>query len=344
MQHHEAQETVGGMLRQTRFQLGYTLQDVTEQTKLTPQQVQAMELDRFDELPGGSYTLGYLRIYAQFLKLDLAYVLDRFALEQKGQHKNLNWFAAVVPVSHGGRPGRGIMLLCAMIYLLLWFGFYHATPEPAIYAPRLVVEEEGGVVISPAPGKVCYRDWWHGQGQQRCQVVASTEALSAAVPDAFVLEVQKDGWLSLQATHNDGVYWMDGFTKAGTRYLLPLQAGVQVTHMVADGLRLYHAGAIVSLPAPADGQGGYVWKVMLDELIPEPMPETEMPSVAVPASSNSAPAVKATPQVTPQVVPEPVRAPVQKPAPKTIQKPVSETAPETVPVAPNPPLTWLENQ
>jgi cytoskeletal protein RodZ len=59
----------GARLRQRREELGLSLDDVAASTRVRKTYLQALEDERLEALPGGSYVVGFLRIYARQLGL-----------------------------------------------------------------------------------------------------------------------------------------------------------------------------------------------------------------------------------------------------------------------------------
>ena len=60
----------GARLRAAREQAGLSLDQVAQQLKLAPRQVRALEEESFGELPGRTFSRGFLRNYARLLNLD----------------------------------------------------------------------------------------------------------------------------------------------------------------------------------------------------------------------------------------------------------------------------------
>jgi hypothetical protein len=65
-----APESLGQTLRTRREQLGIGLDQVERDTFIRARQLMAIEDDRFDALPGEAYARGFVRTYADYLKLD----------------------------------------------------------------------------------------------------------------------------------------------------------------------------------------------------------------------------------------------------------------------------------
>ncbi|HTP99035.1 MAG TPA: helix-turn-helix domain-containing protein [Casimicrobiaceae bacterium] len=67
--------SAGATLRNARESLGLTIDAVSQQLKLAPRQVQALEADDFAQLPGRTFVRGFMRNYARLLRLDADAVL-----------------------------------------------------------------------------------------------------------------------------------------------------------------------------------------------------------------------------------------------------------------------------
>jgi cytoskeleton protein RodZ len=60
----------GDRLRREREMRGITLDEITESTKIARRHLEALETERFDQLPGGVFNKGFVRAYARFLGID----------------------------------------------------------------------------------------------------------------------------------------------------------------------------------------------------------------------------------------------------------------------------------
>jgi len=70
--------SVGEDLRQAREQMGASLLDVENGTKIRIKYITAMENDAFEVLPGKVYVKGFLRSYARYLGLDGEALVSRY--------------------------------------------------------------------------------------------------------------------------------------------------------------------------------------------------------------------------------------------------------------------------
>ena len=69
---------LGSELREARVQRGLTLEQVAYETRIRTRYLEALEDERFDDLPGEAYAKGFLRTYADFIGLDGSQMLARY--------------------------------------------------------------------------------------------------------------------------------------------------------------------------------------------------------------------------------------------------------------------------
>ncbi len=61
---------IGDQLMARRLELGYSLKDAAEYTRIRKVYLESLEANRFDDLPGEAYVTGFLKVYAGYLDLD----------------------------------------------------------------------------------------------------------------------------------------------------------------------------------------------------------------------------------------------------------------------------------
>jgi len=71
--------SVGEILAQAREALGLTLDDLANQLKFSPRQIEALESGRYEQLPGGPFVRGMVRSYARLVDVDPDVLLERMA-------------------------------------------------------------------------------------------------------------------------------------------------------------------------------------------------------------------------------------------------------------------------
>lgn len=138
---------VGEALAQARKTLGLSHQEVAVQIKFMPRQLEALEAERFQALPGPTIARGMVRTYARFLKLDPEPLLARLngrvdapdATPQLAAR-----FNQPVPFSDGGRRSTAVYLALSAIVLAvagaLLYEWRHERPPAAFVAPAKQAE------------------------------------------------------------------------------------------------------------------------------------------------------------------------------------------------------------
>ena len=72
---------VGGLLRASRMRRNEELGDVAKILRIRLVYMEAIEEGRFDDLPGATYAVGFIRSYSQHLGLDGDEIIKRFKAE-----------------------------------------------------------------------------------------------------------------------------------------------------------------------------------------------------------------------------------------------------------------------
>jgi transcriptional regulator with XRE-family HTH domain len=71
-------ESIGEKLRQAREARKITIKEVVKETNISPLYLQALEEEKFDRFPSETYLIGFLRTYAEFLKLDVEGIVQAY--------------------------------------------------------------------------------------------------------------------------------------------------------------------------------------------------------------------------------------------------------------------------
>jgi cytoskeletal protein RodZ len=69
---------IGASLTQARLRRRLGIAEAAKATRLREHYLHALEGNRFDELPHGSYRRAFLRTYATYLALDAALLIDEY--------------------------------------------------------------------------------------------------------------------------------------------------------------------------------------------------------------------------------------------------------------------------
>lgn len=123
----QASVTLGARLRKRRVELGWSLEQVESYLKMRHATLQAIESERYADLPDKVYAFGFIKSYAHFLGLDVANVMEQAERE----------LASLVPKRHtmqldlpGPQEGRsaGLWLLLGVGLIVIaggYVGWYH---------------------------------------------------------------------------------------------------------------------------------------------------------------------------------------------------------------------------
>jgi cytoskeleton protein RodZ len=135
----------GGVLRRQREALGLSLDDIAAVLRIKSDYLAALEAGRPDLLPGAAYAIGFVRAYADHLRLDSNEILRRFKSESAGLDTKPD-LAFPVPLGERSIPGVG-MLLVALILALCGYGtwYYLSTAERS--RPERVAEIPTGLLL-----------------------------------------------------------------------------------------------------------------------------------------------------------------------------------------------------
>jgi len=111
-------ESIGDILKARRAEKGLTLADVFDATKITMQNLAALEEDRFDAFANRVYARAFLRDYANFLGLDSNELLQRYEAE---------WVTPAVPpvVQKKKSPVAAVLVILLLLGVVFAGGYYY---------------------------------------------------------------------------------------------------------------------------------------------------------------------------------------------------------------------------
>ena len=140
---------LGDALRQQREQMGVTLQQAAEDTRIREKFLQAIESGDYQSLPGTVYTKGFLRNYAQYLNLDAEEILALYTGERGGSEP-ARTFAPMRPLVKRSFIFTPTVLvpvvLLAAIVLFVGYVYYQFTNFAV--APHVDITDPPGDAVS----------------------------------------------------------------------------------------------------------------------------------------------------------------------------------------------------
>lgn len=114
---------VGALLRASRLRCGEELRDVATLLRIRLVYLEAIEDNRYADLPGQTYAVGFVRTYADHLGLDAEEVVRRFKEETEGKEGGTK-LVFPVPVHESGIPGGAILFVGLIVAGLAYGGWY----------------------------------------------------------------------------------------------------------------------------------------------------------------------------------------------------------------------------
>jgi cytoskeleton protein RodZ len=151
---------IGAELSAARQQRGLGLQEVAQQLKFGLRQLEALEADRFDELPGGTFARGMVRSYARLLKIDPDPLLARLAgrFDAPDSNQLAARFSQPVPFSDAGRRSTLVYFGLSLAILVVVGGVAYqwqrdrSAPKPAMaFVKPKAAEAPARKPAPPAP-------------------------------------------------------------------------------------------------------------------------------------------------------------------------------------------------
>ncbi len=131
---------VGDILRQARAEKKLDLEKVSASINIRVAQLRAIEEGDIDALPGMTYALGFVRSYANFLKLNSAEIVHKFKAEHGALHPLRTEMHFPEPIQENRLPGPiiiGLASFFVVVVLVLWSLFSGGDDENSQIAAQI---------------------------------------------------------------------------------------------------------------------------------------------------------------------------------------------------------------
>lgn len=302
---------IGALLRASRLRRGEELEDIAATLRIRRVYIEAIEEDRFDDLPGHAYAIGFVRGYAEYLGLDGEEAVRRFKEDSSVPDKPADLsFPSFIP--QHGMPRGAVLMVGVLVAALGYGGWYFLSTQD-----RFVAE-----VVTPVPSRLqpgAVQETTPATAANAASVQPLADAPEAAQSPVAGPEVTET---TLAATP----------PSSDTQRAIP--EPVETPAIVAPAPEAVETPAVVaSAPEPAV----------------EPSAEPALPNVTeaveIPAPSPTVETDAAASETAPTANPEtvetaPADAPEPKPVAETVEastEPVAETVQAGAATAPEPP-------
>lgn len=140
---------LGDALRAQREQLGVTLEQAAEDTRIRTKFLQALESGDYQSLPGTVYTKGFLRNYAEYLSLDPEELFALYTGEREGTEP-ARTFAPMRPLVRRSFIFTPAVLVPVVVLagILLFVGYIYYQFTNFAVAPHVDIVDPPGDAIS----------------------------------------------------------------------------------------------------------------------------------------------------------------------------------------------------
>ena len=244
---------VGAELEQARKAAGLAIADVAQQLKLLPRQIESLEHERFERLPGPTIARGMVRNYACLLKLDPEPLIARMAsgaekAPERG-HRTAR-HREQVPSSTPGRrstllyAGFSVVLLAVVGAMAYQWQREKAAPQSVAAAPP-VPEPIEKPVGKPAASEMAPPALAQAEAPaQPKPEVAAEPALPPGI-HRLVLRMAEEAWLEVR--DGAGTSLVSSLNLAGSERAVRGRAPFQLVIGNAHHVELTYDGEPVDL-------------------------------------------------------------------------------------------------
>jgi len=115
-------------LRRARAAHGQSVRAIAQVLRIRQGYIEALESGAFDQLPGTTYALGFLRTYAEYLGLDGNEMVDRFKAEVGGAEQRTE-LVFPEPVVEGRIPGGAVILISVALLGAAYGGWFYLSNQ-----------------------------------------------------------------------------------------------------------------------------------------------------------------------------------------------------------------------
>jgi cytoskeleton protein RodZ len=143
---------VGAELAQARQALGLSVAEVAQQLKYSTRQIEALEEDRFERLPGGMFARGMLRAYAKLVRLDAEPLLARIAprVTVPDSAASVASVRRAIPITDSSRSTNLVYAVLSIVLLVVIAAVVVEWQQERASASRLVFVPAAAPLPAPA--------------------------------------------------------------------------------------------------------------------------------------------------------------------------------------------------
>lgn len=261
---------VGDLLRERRVALGLTQADVANMVKLPPRRIEAMECERWGELPDGPYLRGFLRNVARALDLDPAELVARVDAAHAGPSASVLVAPGATNIAlprrsgpaddrHGGRRlVFGAFAFALVAAVIAWSGT--ASFDRVVESARALIDATGSdatkVASATPPGDVVPASATVGRPLDAAQPsespaspaptsLAAVAASTTVAEQALRFHFNDNSWVEVRSS--DGKVLLKQLNAAGSEQAVEGEPPFALVVGNAKGVELRFRGQPVDL-------------------------------------------------------------------------------------------------
>jgi cytoskeletal protein RodZ len=244
--------SVGDILRRTREYYGLTLEQVEGVLRIRACQLEALEINDLERLPGRVYAIGFVRTYSEYLGLDGNKMVHLFKTQSVGNNRPELSFP--VAASESKLPNRYILVSCTVALCALvvsWVAFNGNEPKMSKEIPP--VPEELKIELASL----------HTKMPLEAAVLAAIEPASGDVPgdlkEHIVVNITESTWVEIR--DSDGRALVSQVLNPGDSYTVPVDQGLILDTGNAGGIEITINGSKIP---PLGERGDILRGIILD--------------------------------------------------------------------------------
>lgn len=124
-------EYVGAFLREARETTGRSLAHVATSLCIHEKFLKSIEDGRYEDLPGPTYAIGFVRSYADYLGLDIEALVAQFKTESHGAERHLD-LEFPIPSTDGWFPTGKVVAICALLSVGVFASWFYLQTEGSV--------------------------------------------------------------------------------------------------------------------------------------------------------------------------------------------------------------------
>lgn len=115
---------VQDIMRYAREYYGLTLDDIEKAIRIKASQIHAIEEGRFHDLPGKVYAVGFIRTYAEYLRLNPDHIVDMYKSQARFEnHANENIVQFPAKTSQSNTPKFYVIAAALLAFTIILGGW-----------------------------------------------------------------------------------------------------------------------------------------------------------------------------------------------------------------------------